>query len=166
MEAIEGEQALHYTAQRREHLRSLLQMDVPCLLPPQQPAPATLPTPNSPQQTLAASLPTGETPETASPVSAEDAPAKTIRRKRTMKTPAPPSCSIASPSTAELATPPKKRRTRKTVSEQPTPMAETAGGETETGGAQIALSTAEQRRTGRKGTRRVGERKPTRDPVG
>src|SRR6516164_4165741 len=118
-------------------------MDVPCLLPPQQPAPATLPTPNSPQQTLAASLPTGETPETASPVSAADAPAKTIRRKRTMKTPAPPSCSIASPSTAELATPPKKRRTRKTVSEQPTPMAETAGGETETGGAQIALSTAE-----------------------
>jgi hypothetical protein len=155
IEATEGEQALCYTDQRREHLWSLLQLGlvstptvppVSALLSPEaaSPAPghASLPAPE-----LDRILP-GETPVSST------------RKKRTTKPPvqAISESSKASPAASAPTKPRPRKRTRvpgdaaPELSTVPAPMGETP---------EPPLPSAPAKRP-----RRVGERKPVRDPVG
>jgi hypothetical protein len=155
IEATEGEQALCSTEQHREHLWSLLQLDLvptpavlsmPALLPPAVASPARahgpLPTPKR-----ASTLP-GATPGSST------------RRKRTTK---PPGHAISELPGASLAasTPTQPRPRKKTaVPAGATPELSTVQATTE------ETSVSPRAAAPAKRSRRAGERKPVRDPVG
>ena len=155
IEATEGEQALCYTDQRREHVWSLLQLGL-VSTPTGSPVSALL----SPEAASPApdhvSLPA---PELDRPLPGEP-PVVSPRKKRTTR---PPGQAISESSKASLAAsapsqPRPRKRTRvprdatPALSTVPAPMEETH---------EPPLPSAPVKRP-----RRVGERKPVRDPVG
>jgi hypothetical protein len=157
IEATEGEQALCYTEQRREHLRSLLHMgQMPTFTAP----PARAPAPARRPRGAAA---TGPDPVAVAAADAAGIPpvaAPATRRKRAMKAAIPP---VSEPSPALPAAPalPKTRPRKKAVVP--------SGATPDVPLAEAALAEAyphPQPAAPAKRPRRVGERNPVRDAVG
>jgi AAA domain len=155
IEATEGEQALCSTEQHREHLWSLLQLGL-VSAPTVPPVPAPLPPEAASAALDHAPLPAPELDGTLP----GETPVSSTRRKRTTKPPvqAISESSEASPATPAPTKPRPRKKTRVPVDAAPelstvqAPMGETHG---------PPLPSAPAKRP-----RRVGERKPVRDPVG
>ncbi len=143
VDAVEGEQKLDYMESRREHLWHLLQMGTGSTSSP----------------------PPGPNAVTAKELPVENTPKKTKQRKRQQEDTTQSVTSTASQETVVQATP-KKRQSRKKTQPVPSPQIETSEEtvcvvpkeQTEA----IVIEPAPKK----KSTRRVGERKPKRDPVG
>ena len=160
LEATEGEQALDYTEQRREHLWSLLHIgpvptpSAPPVLP-QVPArrPRRAAAPASADLVAPAATDAATTPSVAAPVPAPP-------RKRTTKATTTP-IREPSPSTPAALASPKPRTRIKAVAPGGAGPGMTVG-PTTMDEAQVQPEPA----ASAKRPRRVGERKPVRDPVG
>jgi AAA domain len=154
IEATEGEQALCATDQHREHLRSLLQLAlVPAAIVP--PGPALLPHEAPP----AASDPTPLPVAARGGSRLEAVPGPTTRRKRTTK---PPGLAVSEPSAASAVSVPLKPRSRKKAGVPAVATSELSPSQaTRAAAHEQPLPAAPAKRP-----RRVGERKPGRDPVG
>ena len=147
IEATEGEQALCYTEQRREHLWSLLHMGQ---MPTSTAPPARVPAPARRPHGVAAADAAG-TPPVAAPAT---------RQKRATKSATPP-VSEPSPSLPAAPAPPKTRTRKKAVVP--------SGATSDVPLAEAALEEAyphPQPAAPAKRPRRVGERHPVRDAVG
>lgn len=155
IDTTEGEQKLGYMESRHEHLWQLLQLGMSSTSIPT--AVTTVPVSN---QSLSLA--------TTSPKEVVDEPKKTTRSKRSDKTTAQ---SVVPTQSAEIPQEPvsKKKRTRKKEQEVPSAQAEAlpitqlpvleAADKTES-------TFEEQPPPTKKPSRRVGQRKPQRDPVG
>jgi len=174
LDASEGEQKLEHTESNREHLLRILQGgELIAPIPPLPPRAAEPPPSGSPAPApIAPETSNGSTPsgEAAPSPDAEkrDAVKKTRSRKKVEATehlPGPTSMIQASDLTPEAAPKPARGRRKKTTE----PAVEVAGAEAASNGYAPSTSTTpepEAKPSKPKRTRRVGEPKPKRYPVG
>jgi DNA polymerase III delta prime subunit len=149
LDATEGEQKLSYMESRREHLWHLLQMGMSSTDVPKSPV-----TPEKP--------PVGQQ---ATP------PSKTKRQRKKPNESIPPESATTTPSEIPIEPPPKKKQTRKKstssadieiTSTPPSRLSIDLNNLADT----IPETTAEKPSEQKKSSKRVGQRKPKRDPVG
>lgn len=159
IEATDGEHALCYTEQRREHLWSLLQME-PEPAPGASPALSPTPISQSCDVALPDPAPRGRPASAAGAPRSDALPAPATRGKRTMP---PITPSVRAPAPLLPAAPvPRKTRSRTKVGAPNDAVPGKVVTQAPLGEGHVPPAPAAPA----KRPRRVGERKPVRDPVG